>query len=58
MKEFKVIIETIDCISVQAESAEAALDQIRQQTNPRMLGGPIRFQVLEVEPEADASANT
>ena len=57
MKEFKVIVEIADCLTVQAETAEAALDQAKKQMHPKILGGPVKFQVLEVEPEADIPAN-
>lgn len=53
MKEFKVIMEITDYATIQAETAEAALDQVKKQMDPRILGGPVKFQVLEIEPEAD-----
>ena len=56
MKEFKIIVEITDCITIQAETAEAALDQVKKQIDPRILGGPVKFCILEVEPEADTSA--
>jgi hypothetical protein len=57
MKEFKVMVRTLEVITVQAESAEAALDQAKKGIDPRVLGGPTEIEVLETESEADSSAS-
>ena len=56
MKEFKVAIKTLECVTVQAEDAGAALELVKKNIDPRVLGGYTEVYVLEEEPEADASA--
>ena len=48
-------MEITDLIDIQAEDAEAALALVKQKIDPRVLGGPIKIQVLEIEPETDTS---
>ena len=56
MKEFKVAIKTLECITVQAETAEAALDLVKKNIDPRILGGQTEIEVLEEDLQADTSA--
>ena len=56
MKEYKVLIEVLDCVTVSAESAEDAWEQVKQKLDPRILGGPMNVQILSVEDETAASA--
>ena len=58
MKEFKVIIQTTDCLTVNAESAEEAWEQVKKGIDPRILGGPLTVQIVPVDPEATATANS
>lgn len=58
MKEFKIIIQTIDCLTVNAESEEEAWEQVKKGIDPRVLGGPITVQIVPVDPEADTPANS
>ena len=56
MKEFKVVIKTLECVAVQAEDAGTALELIKKNIDPRVLGGCTEVYVLEEESEADAPA--
>lgn len=55
MKEFKVLIEILDCITVNAESADEAWEQVKQKLDPRVLAGPMNIQILPVEDETAPS---
>lgn len=57
MKEFKIMVRTLEVITVQAKNAEAAIDQVKKGIDPRILGGPTEIVVLETESEADSSAS-
>ena len=57
MKEFKVAIKTLECVTVQAENAEVALDQVKKNIDPRVLGGQIEIEVLEEDLQTDTSAS-
>ena len=57
MEEFKIAIETLECITIYAETAEAALEQVKKNIDPRVLGGHTKITVLEEEPKTDTSAN-
>lgn len=56
MKEFKIAIETLECVTINAETAEAALEQVKKNIDPRILAGYTKITVLEEEPETDTSA--
>lgn len=58
MKEFKIILKTVETISIQAESAEAALDQVKKQLDPRVLGGPIEINIVEEIEQNDGSVTS
>lgn len=57
MAEFKVLIEVLDCVTVNAESADAAWEQVKQKLDPRVLAGPMNVQILPVEEETATVAN-
>ena len=57
MPEFKVIVQITDSITINAESAEKAWEQVKNTLDPRILGGPLTVQVLPVE-ESNASVVT
>lgn len=56
MQEFRVAIETLECVIINAETAEAALEQVKKNMDLRVLAGHTKITVLEEEPETDASA--
>jgi hypothetical protein len=55
MKEFKIWIKSIDIITIQAETAEAALKNFEASLKTRV--APIEYGILEVDPQADTSAS-
>jgi hypothetical protein len=56
MKEFKICIKTIDVISVQAETAEAAIKIF--ESNLKTLVAPIEYYVLDEDEQANTTANS
>ena len=57
MAEFKVIIQITDSVTINAESAEVAWEQVKSKLDLRVLGGPLTVQVLSVEDETATCAN-
>ena len=57
MKEFKVIIQITDTITINADSAENAWEQVKKTLDPRILGGPLTVQVIPIE-ESTATIST
>ena len=48
--KYKIAIKTIDVIEIDAETAEAAIEKLKSQMDPRIVGGPTTFEIVE-EPE-------
>lgn len=49
MKEFKVIIQITDTITINADSAESAWEQVKKTLDLRILGGPLTVQIIPIE---------
>ena len=49
--KYKVLIKTIEIIDAEADNEAAALEQVKNKLNPRILGEPITFEIFEVPEE-------
>ena len=49
--KYKIVVKTIDVVEIDAETADAAVEKFKSQTNPRVLGGPVSFEVIEANEE-------
>ena len=49
--KYKIIIKTIELVEMDAENAGAALEKLKSQMDPRILGGPVTFEIIEVPEE-------
>ena len=50
--KYKVIVKTIDIVEVDADGADAAIEKLKSQMDPRIAAGPITFEIVE-EPKED-----
>lgn len=49
--KYKIIVKTIGVVEIDAETADAAVEKLKSQTNPRVLGEPVSFEVIEENEE-------
>ena len=48
--KYKVVVKTIDIVEIEADCANAAIEKLKSQIEPRVAAGPITFEIIE-EPE-------
>lgn len=50
--KYKIIVKTIDIVEIEADGADAAIEKLKSQMEPRIVASPITFEVIE-EPKED-----
>jgi hypothetical protein len=51
--KYKIVVKTIDIVEIDADGADAAIEKLKSQMDPRIVAGPITFEIIEV-PKEDA----
>ena len=50
--KYKIAVKTIGIVEIEAETAEAAVENFLKAVDPRTLGGPLTYEIIEDEQPA------